>query len=137
MIEEFVQGITLNEFMENHFEFAKGQINSIAKQLVSAMEALHKYSIIHRDIKPDNIIMNSEGHIWLIDYDIARIVNNEVRKDTTVLGTVGYAPVEQFGMMPTDYKTDIYAFGATIEQLMKYSGAKGRLLGIAQKCQTS
>ena len=67
MIEEFVQGITLNEFMENHFEFAKGQINSIAKQLVSAMEALHKYSIIHRDIKPDNIIMNSEGHIWLID----------------------------------------------------------------------
>ena len=63
--------------MENHFEFAKGQINSIAKQLVSAMEALHKCSIIHRDIKPDNIIMNSEGHIWLIDYDIARIVNNE------------------------------------------------------------
>ena len=135
VIEEFVQGITLNEFMENHFEFAKGQINSIAKQLVSAMEALHKCSIIHRDIKPDNIIMNSEGHIWLIDYDIARIVNNEVRKDTTVLGTVGYAPVEQFGMMPTDYKTDIYAFGATIEQLMKYSGAKGRLLGIAQKCK--
>lgn len=41
VIEEFVQGITLNEFMENHFEFAKGQINSIAKQLVSAMEALH------------------------------------------------------------------------------------------------
>lgn len=80
VIEEFVQGITLNEFMENHFEFAKGQINSIAKQLVSAMEALHKCSIIHRDIKPDNIIMNSEGHIWLIDYDIARIVNNEVRK---------------------------------------------------------
>ena len=135
VIEEFVQGITLNEFMENHFEFAKGQINSIAKQLVSAMEALHKCSIIHRDIKPDNIIMNSEGHIWLIDYDIARIVNNEVRKDTTVLGTVGYAPVEQFGMMPTDYKTDIYAFGATIEQLMKYSGEKGRLLGIAQKCK--
>ena len=82
VIEEFVQGITLNEFMENHFEFAKGQINSIAKQLVSAMEALHKCSIIHRDIKPDNIIMNSEGHIWLIDYDIAVIMQ---RSDIIVI----------------------------------------------------
>lgn len=135
VIEEFIQGITLNDFMDCRYKFAKGQVKSIAKQLVSAMEELHKHSVIHRDIKPDNIIMNEYGHIWLIDYDIARIVSNEVRKDTTVLGTVGYAPVEQFGMMPTDYKTDIYAFGATIEQLMQYTGDKGRLLGIAQKCK--
>ena len=107
--------------------FIKRSVNDDIRYIYKMLQKINN--------NPDNIIMNSEGHIWLIDYDIARIVNNEVRKDTTVLGTVGYAPVEQFGMMPTDYKTDIYAFGATIEQLMKYSDEKGRLLGIAQKCK--
>ena len=135
VIEEYIYGTTLSELMEQHYKFTHKQINSIANQLVSAMTELHKHNIIHRDIKPDNVIMDEHGQIWLIDYDIARIYSNEIRKDTTVLGTVGYAPVEQFGMMPTDYKTDIYAFGATISQLLEYSHKKGSLYKIAQKCK--
>lgn len=135
VIEEYICGTTLSELMEQHCQFTHKQINSIANQLVSAMAQLHKHNIIHRDIKPDNIIMDERGQIWLIDYDIARIYSNEIRKDTTVLGTVGYAPVEQFGMMPTDYKTDIYAFGATISQLLEYVHSKGSLYKIAQKCK--
>lgn len=135
VIEEYIYGTTLSNLMEHNYKFSYGQIKSIAKQLVSAMTELHKYNIIHRDIKPDNIIMNNQGQIWLIDYDIARICSNEIRKDTAVLGTVGYAPIEQFGMMPTDYKTDIYAFGATISQLLEYSHKKGSLYRIAQKCK--
>lgn len=135
VIEEYIYGTTLRELMEQHYKFTHKQINSIANQLVSAMAELHKHSIIHRDIKPDNIIMDNHGQIWLIDYDIARIYSNEIRKDTTVLGTVGYAPVEQFGMLPTDYKTDIYAFGATISQLLEYAHKKGSLYKITQKCK--
>lgn len=135
VIEEYIYGTTLSELMEQQYKITYKQIKSIANQLVSAMAELHKNNIIHRDIKPDNIIINEGGQLWLIDYDIARIYSNEIRKDTTVLGTVGYAPVEQFGMMPTDFKTDIYAFGATILQLLEYSGKKGSLYKIAQKCK--
>jgi serine/threonine protein kinase len=135
VVEEFIYGKTLGDLMEGSYQFTYKQIKSIANQLASAMAELHRNNIIHRDIKPDNIIMNEHGQIWLIDYDIARIYSNEIRKDTTVLGTVGYAPVEQFGMMPTDFKTDIYAFGATILQLLEYAGKRGSLYKIAQKCK--
>ena len=120
--------------MNEQFVFTKKQLLSIAKQLVSAMSELHRFNIIHRDIKPDNIIMNKSGHIWLIDYDIARIKRTELKKDTEQNGTFGYAPIEQYGIMPTDFKTDIYAFGATMLTLLKYSGFKGSLYRIAKKC---
>ncbi len=135
VIEEYIHGITLRELMEQRYQFTYKQIESIANQLLSAMAELHKHNIIHRDIKPDNIIMNERGQIWLIDYDISRIFNFAASKDTTIHGTAGYAPVEQYGMMQTDYRTDIYAFGVTISQLLAYAQKKGSLYRIAQKCK--
>lgn len=132
--EEYIEGKSLNTLMEENYVFPKKQIKSIVNQLVSAISELHKYNIIHRDIKPDNIIMNEAGHIWLIDYDIARIYRDEIRKDTESMGTFGYAPIEQYGMLPTDFKTDIYAFGATLIKLLNFSGVKGYLYKIAEKC---
>lgn len=132
--EEYIEGKSLNTLMGENYVFSDKQIKSIINQLVSAILELHKFNIIHRDIKPDNIIMNESGHIWLIDYDIARIYRDEIRKDTETMGTFGYAPIEQYGMMPTDFKTDIYAFGATIIKLLNYSGVKGSLYKIAKKC---
>ena len=132
--EEYIEGKSLNALMEENYVFSKKQIKSIVNQLVSAILELHKFNIIHRDIKPDNIIMNEAGHIWLIDYDIARIYRDEIRKDTESMGTFGYAPIEQYGIMPTDFKTDIYAFGMTLIKLLDYSGVKGSLYRIAKKC---
>ncbi len=132
--EEYIDGKSLSELIEEK-ALKKRQIKSIAKQLVSAMSALHKSNIIHRDIKPDNIIMNESGHIWLIDYDIARIYREEIRKDTEVMGTFGYAPIEQYGMLPTDFKTDIYAFGVTMMQILESANVKGSLIKIAEKCR--
>lgn len=133
--EEYIEGESLRQLMDENTVFTKKQIINIAKQIVSAMEELHKFNIIHRDIKPDNIILDGAGHIWLIDYDIARICRDEIRKDTEAMGTFGYAPIEQFGMMPTDFKTDIYAFGVTLSQLLDKSGVKGSLLKVAEKCK--
>ena len=133
--EEYIEGKSLRALMDENTVFTKKQIINIAKQIVSAMEELHKFNIIHRDIKPDNIILDGAGHIWLIDYDIARICRDEIRKDTEAMGTFGYAPIEQFGMMPTDFKTDIYAFGVTLSQLLDKSGVKGSLLKVAEKCK--
>ncbi len=132
--EEYINGISLAHLIDQNIRFTKKQIKSIAVQLISAISELHKFNIIHRDIKPDNIIINNSGHIWLIDYDIARIYRDEMRKDTEAMGTFGYAPIEQYGMLPTDYKTDIYAFGVTLSQLLERSNVKGFMYKIAQKC---
>lgn len=132
--EEYIKGQKLSKLTEEK-KLKKCQIISIANQLVSAMLELHKSNIIHRDIKPDNIIINESGHIWLIDYDIARIYRREIRHDTEVMGTFGYAPIEQYGMLPTNFKTDIYAFGVTLMQLLDCCGLRGSLYKIAQKCK--
>lgn len=132
--EEYISGQSLSALIDEK-KIKKKQIQSIALQLISAVNVLHESNIIHRDIKPDNIIINDTGHIWLIDYDIARIYRPEIRQDTEVAGTFGYAPIEQYGMLPTDFKTDIYAFGTTLMQLLDCCGKKGSLYNIAKKCK--
>ena len=135
VIEEYIEGISLSGYMEQNKEMSKKQIHSISIQILSALEALHKADIIHRDIKPDNILIDESNHVWLTDYDIARIYRKEVRRDTETMGTFGYAPIEQYGMLPTDFKTDIYAFGVTLSILLEYANQKGFLLKIAEKCK--
>ncbi|MBO4896841.1 MAG: serine/threonine protein kinase [Clostridia bacterium] len=134
VIEEYINGTALSEIMEQNKKLSKKDILCISKQVLSALCILHKNNILHRDVKPDNILIDNLNHVWLIDYDISRIYRNEIRKDTELKGTFGYAPIEQYGMLPTDYKTDIYAFGATLKTLLSYSRQKGSLNKIAEKC---
>lgn len=131
VVEEYVEGTPLSE----KEPLGKKQIKHIAKAVLSALETLHQANVIHRDIKPDNILVNESGQVWLVDYEIARIYRNEVRKDTEQMGTFGYAPIEQFGMLPTDFKTDIYAFGVTLNDLLDRANLKGSLKRIADKCK--
>lgn len=135
IIEEYIDGITLSDFIEQGKKLDKKQLHSVVKQLLSALETLHKGDIIHRDIKPDNILIDESNHIWLTDYDISRIYRKEVRRDTETMGTFGYAPIEQYGMLPTDFKTDIYALGVTLKTLLDYLNVKGFLYKVAEKCK--
>ncbi len=135
VLEEYVEGIPLSDFMEQRKKLNQKQARNISKQILSAMEVLHKANIIHKDIKPDNILIDESYHVWLTDYDIARIYRKEIRKDTETMGTFGYAPIEQFGMLPTDFKTDIYAFGVTLSILLEYINTKGFLFRVAEKCK--
>lgn len=133
VVEEYIDGIPLSEFIESN-RLSKGKIRSLAIKLISSVDAIHGENIIHRDIKPQNVLVDRNGNVYLVDYDIARIERNELKKDTDTLGTFGYAPIEQFGMMPTDKKTDIYAFGMTLKTILDRFGLKGNLYRIAQKC---
>jgi len=134
VFEEYIEAEPLNAIIEKGI-LKKKHIPLIAKQVLLALEELHGQKIIHRDVKPDNILIDENNHIWLVDFDIARIYRNEVRKDTETMGTFGYAPIEQFGMLPTDFTTDIYAFGVTLKTLLDYSGIKGNLQRVAKKCK--
>lgn len=79
---------------------------------------MHKQKIIHRDIKPANIILRENGQAVLIDFGAARILTREGARDTCILGTPYFAPPEQYGFAATDVRSDFYALGMTLRELL-------------------
>ena len=92
----------------------------LAIALAKAMKALHTSDpvIIHRDIKPKNIIVRDDGSVALIDLGISRVYKKEANSDTIFRGTEGFAPPEQYGFMQTDIRSDIYSFGVVLSWLL-------------------
>ena len=110
---EFVPGETLQKKIKRNGALAfRDAVNYIA-QLSEAVEYIHTKHILHRDIKPDNVMITPEERVVLIDFGSARIfVNDEVQNHTTIL-TQGYAPIEQYSSSSKKGNyTDIYALGA-------------------------
>ena len=82
------------------------------------MYALHNSGIVHRDIKPDNIIICDDNNVKIIDFDISKIYKSNQRSDTQTLGTVGFAAPEQFGMQQSDARTDLYSLAVLLNVLL-------------------
>ncbi len=114
-IEEFILGETLTRELK-HNQLSVEKRITIIEDLFKAITQLHKAGIIHRDIKPDNIIVTNQRTV-LIDYNIARIYQPDKKNDTTLFGTRGYAPPEQFGYQQTTFQSDLYALGKVIEEI--------------------
>lgn len=129
VIEEYIEGKAFGSE-----ELSGKQFFSIVRELCSVLELLHARGIIHRDIKPSNILLAKDGHIRLIDFDAARMPREEKEQDTVLLGTRGYAPPEQYGFAQTDERTDIYALGVTLEQVLGEKARKIRYKKILSKC---
>lgn len=128
-IEEYVEGTPASEM-----DFTREQAVNILFELCAAIKALHRAGIVHRDLKPSNIIVDKQGHAHLIDFDVARIIKEYQKHDTGYLGTTGYAPPEQYGFMQTDCRSDIYAFGRTMEELLGADAEKRPFVRIIRRC---
>lgn len=115
---EYVLGRSLADIIENDGPLPCDKAKDFMLQLISACDHLHKFKIIHRDIKPDNIIIMADGTLKLIDFDIARIKTNMKNADTSLLGTMGYAAPEQYGFTETDERSDIYAIGIVYRYML-------------------
>ncbi len=91
-----------------------------ALQLCTVLNYLHTQMppIIFRDLKPSNILITPDDHLYLIDFGIARFFKPGQERDTNAFGTYGYAAPEQFGKTQTTPQADIYSFGATLHQLL-------------------
>ncbi len=121
LVMEFIQGKTLEKVQED----AAGPLDETrvmhwALQLCDVLSYLHgqPQPIIFRDMKPSNVMVTKNEQIKLIDFGIARFFKTTAHKDTTSLGSRGYAPLEQYGRGQTDYRSDIYALGATLYDML-------------------
>lgn len=105
--------------LESDASYSEEEVVTIAKKVLEILQYLQKNNIIYRDIKPSNLIKGEFGEIYLIDFNIARWDDENSRKTETKLGTVGFAPPEQYDdKTPTTFSSDIYALGRTIEYLL-------------------
>ena len=115
---EYINGMTLDMRIEYYQPFDIRSAKDILCQICDGLSQLHINGIVHRDIKPGNVMITDDGMVKIIDYSISRLIKPEQRKDTTVLGTAGYASPEQFGFTQTNGKTDIYACGVLLNYLL-------------------
>ena len=115
---EYINGMTLDMRVEYYQPFDIRSAKQILCQICDGLSQLHINGIVHRDIKPGNVMITDDGTVKIIDYSISRLIKPEQRKDTTVLGTAGYASPEQFGFTQTNGKTDIYACGVLLNYLL-------------------
>lgn len=121
LVMEFIEGETLEKKQDE----AGGPLPEVlvmgwALQLCNVLHYLHTrpHPIIFRDMKPSNVMVTRDREIKLIDFGIARFFKATVTKDTTLLGSQGYAPLEQYGRGQSDARSDIYALGATLYDLL-------------------
>ncbi len=120
LIREYIPGTPLSEFVENGDPLAPKRAVQYARAICSILEKLHALDppVIHRDIKPHNIMRTPEGQLRLVDLDAAAQYRPESWLDTAVLGTAATAAPEQFGYQRCDVRTDIYGVGMLLVFLM-------------------
>ncbi|NMA94223.1 MAG: protein kinase [Clostridiales bacterium] len=119
IVREYIEGTPLGEYAAKR-SLSSDEIKDICVRLCDILSYLHKRPkpVIHRDIKPGNIIIRPDGNIVLIDFDIARMFRDGAGEDTVFFGTKGFAPPEQYGFAQTDARADIYSFGVLLRCLL-------------------
>jgi len=119
VIMDYIEGESLDRILKEYGKQPEEKVISWSKQLCDVLSYLHsqKPPIIYRDMKPANIMLKPEGNVKIIDFGIAREYKEQNLTDTTVLGTKGYAPPEQYSGQ-TDARSDIFALGMTMHHLL-------------------
>lgn len=118
MVMELVEGITLKDYIEKKGRLSAKETISIAIQMVTGLQAAHNQHIIHRDIKPQNIIISKDGKVKVTDFGIARATTATQTISTSVMGSVHYTSPEQARGGVVDQKSDIYSIGITMYEMI-------------------
>ena len=114
---DYVPGENLEQLVAARGRFAEKDARELALQLCEAVGALHAHGIVHRDISPTNVIVAADG-AHLIDLGIARFRVEGATRDTTQLGTFGFASPEQYGFAQSDARSDVYSLGRVLGYLL-------------------
>lgn len=121
LVMEYVDGCTLREYMDRRR--ARGEkmpfseLLTSARQLASALSEAHKKGTVHRDIKPQNIIVTKTGKLKLMDFGIAQLSGDDPYTVRRAVGTAHYISPEQAGALPVDMRSDIYSLGVLLYEM--------------------
>ena len=119
IVMEYVEGKTLKQLIKKRGALTLAEVIDIMLQLTSAIAHAHDSYIIHRDIKPQNVIILDDGRVKIMDFGIAAQLNsNDLTQTNSVMGTVYYLPPEQANGTATTTKSDIYSLGILMYELV-------------------
>ena len=119
LVMEYVQGKTLKEVIQERGKLSAPLACQISIRILSALEHAHRNGIIHRDIKPQNILVHADGHIKVADFGIARIANSStLTKGDNVMGSVHYFSPEQARGEGANATSDIYSTGIVLYEML-------------------
>jgi serine/threonine protein kinase len=116
---EYIKGETLREMVKRRGPIPAAEALALFRQVLAGVGAAHRMGIVHRDIKPSNLMLNDSGIVKVMDFGIAKITgNNTLTRTGLHLGTLYYMSPEQVKGEPVDVRSDIYALGITLYQMV-------------------
>ena len=137
VLEEYIDGLTVAQVLETGTYRLRGA-RKVINGVCAGLTVLHSNGIVHRDVKPENVVIGPMGRVVLIDFNASRMIR-PVSRDTVIMGTVGYASPEQLGLSQSDARTDIYATGVLLNVMLTkkhptQAFARGHAGRVVRKC---
>lgn len=120
IVMEYVEGLNIEQYVAAHGAFDEPQAVQTMGKILDAMQWVHNSHIVHRDIKPSNIMIRTDGSVCLLDFGIAKDMDNALglTQVGTKIGTYGYMSPEQAEGMSINYRTDIYSLGCVLYYML-------------------
>jgi serine/threonine-protein kinase len=119
LVMEFVEGVTLRDVIIDTGALPPGQAAAIGEKVARALDYAHSRGLVHRDVKPANILMGNDGAVKVADFGIAKAeAGDDLTRTGMILGTAAYVAPEQITARPTDGKADQYALGCVLYETL-------------------
>ena len=120
LVMEFIQGDDLKHHLDKGERFTLERAASVMNDLLSALDYAHRQNVVHRDVKPANLLIEPSGRVKLTDFGVARIQDSgeATRTQGTMVGTLKYMSPEQVQGLPIDSRSDLFAAGIVLYQLL-------------------
>jgi serine/threonine-protein kinase len=117
IVMELVEGSTLRELLDERKWLEPGQAVTIIAEVADALETAHQGGVVHRDVKPGNILLSPDGRVLVADFGIAK-AGGDVTTTNSTLGTAKYLAPEQVESKPVDARSDVYALGVVLYETL-------------------
>ena len=121
LVMEYVPGLTLRDLIRKEAPMAPGKALSVIEPVLAALAAAHDAGILHRDVKPENVLLADDGRVKVADFGLARAINSETQHTATggvLIGTVSYLSPELVVDGRADARADVYAAGVIIYEML-------------------